>query len=937
LYRLVRKDITRSTTNNVKGTTVQTFEYNGLGQLTRATDNNNPDTLEDDSVVTRKYDSLNRLVEETQNGKVISSNWNEAGNLIDLTYPNERKLAYTQDQLDRLKTITSVGNSSPLASYDYLGSRLIERLFGNNTKLTMLNDAGNADAGYDALGRLVQMRHLGAGNVQIAGFRFGYNRENMKLFQENLESQTQSELYKYDSAYRIANFARGTLNATKDGLTDTASQTQTWQLDGVGNWAATAVDGAVQTQAITSMNEYTSFAGTPQGHSLNGNLTDDGERLFTWDFANRLVEVRRKVDNSLIAQYTYDAFNRRTSKFFVREKQLVTDTQTLALYHFNEENGPVLDSSGNGNNAPAPSDRKVIQGVDGLFDTKAVKFKAGKIDVPYAVSLDNIQNNLTVETWVYLEPKNANSERGVNGNLIHRRSVFQLEVADKDHKAMFTLYTANGKVTVTSNAGLPLRAWLRLAGVYDGSKASLFVGGVRQNDEKPITGNVKLTRDGLTFGGPGFYGRMEEVRLSSTVRASLDGCIRENFLRRYYYSGWRIIEEHERYGLEGQPLGTERVSKQWVDGSGIDEHLTQDVYDATGNAIAQTLWYAENTRGDTVAMTDGQGNVVLRLAYSAYGQAYKIANTGALEDLSAEESEMVFYSFQGRQLDPETGLVYFRQRMYSPEQGRFVSRDPLLYVDGLELHEALEGNPENMLDPMGLDDASKQEQLNEIVSWMLQILQTTSEEEILERDLKTFLTQGNVKYYGQADVPVLLREDESRLPYGFTIYKGIMADPDLKRYVKNNKMGINNIWITKKHFESSYEVTKYIFTIFLTSYRAPTSKYTGSHVEWLLDVLEELRDPCIESLYSSYSKGTINSQKQFLNKFLQTTTWKKMVKKSEQLTKKFGWENNPFRVLAIASTIIHELAHFISQSGHDDEWRDKFEIYFKEFFRILGK
>jgi hypothetical protein len=49
----------------------------------------------------------------------------------------------------------------------------------------MLNDIGNSDAGYDALGRLTQLRHLGAGYIQIAGFRFGYNRENMKLYQEN--------------------------------------------------------------------------------------------------------------------------------------------------------------------------------------------------------------------------------------------------------------------------------------------------------------------------------------------------------------------------------------------------------------------------------------------------------------------------------------------------------------------------------------------------------------------------------------------------------------------------------------------------------------------------------------------------------------------------------------------------------------------------------
>ena len=167
LNRLIRRDITRA--NNVKGSTVQTFEYDGLSRLTLSTDNNDPTDTSDDSTVTRAYDSLGRLVEETQNGKVISTNWQQAGNLTDLTYPNNRKLEYTFDQLDRLKTIRNAGNSSNIAAYDYLGGRLIERVYGNNTRLSMLNDTGNADAGYDALGRLTQLRHLTSANSLDCG------------------------------------------------------------------------------------------------------------------------------------------------------------------------------------------------------------------------------------------------------------------------------------------------------------------------------------------------------------------------------------------------------------------------------------------------------------------------------------------------------------------------------------------------------------------------------------------------------------------------------------------------------------------------------------------------------------------------------------------------------------------------------------------------
>ena len=42
--------------------------------------------------------------------------------------------------------------------------------------------------------------------------------------------------------------------------------------------------------------------------------------------------------------------------------------------------------------------------------------------------------------------------------------------------------------------------------------------------------------------------------------------------------------------------------------------------------------------------------------------------------------------FTGRYFDSETGLYYFRARYYDTEQGRFISRDPAGYVDGMGLY-----------------------------------------------------------------------------------------------------------------------------------------------------------------------------------------------------------------------------------------------------------
>ena len=56
--------------------------------------------------------------------------------------------------------------------------------------------------------------------------------------------------------------------------------------------------------------------------------------------------------------------------------------------------------------------------------------------------------------------------------------------------------------------------------------------------------------------------------------------------------------------------------------------------------------------------------------------------------------------FTGRHLDSETDLYYFRARYYDTEQGRFISRDPAGYVDGMGLYNGYFAS-RFMMDPSG--------------------------------------------------------------------------------------------------------------------------------------------------------------------------------------------------------------------------------------------
>ncbi len=56
---------------------------------------------------------------------------------------------------------------------------------------------------------------------------------------------------------------------------------------------------------------------TPLFSDNNGNLMEDGQLVFEWDYANRLRRVSRKADGLTLAEYSYDARNRRVRKVVV--------------------------------------------------------------------------------------------------------------------------------------------------------------------------------------------------------------------------------------------------------------------------------------------------------------------------------------------------------------------------------------------------------------------------------------------------------------------------------------------------------------------------------------------------------------------------------------------------------------------------------------------
>jgi RHS repeat-associated protein len=58
--------------------------------------------------------------------------------------------------------------------------------------------------------------------------------------------------------------------------------------------------------------------------------------------------------------------------------------------------------------------------------------------------------------------------------------------------------------------------------------------------------------------------------------------------------------------------------------------------------------------------------------------------------------------YTGRRWDTESSLWHYRFRQYSPTLGRFLTRDPAGYIDGLNLYQYVRSNPLIYTDPWGL-------------------------------------------------------------------------------------------------------------------------------------------------------------------------------------------------------------------------------------------
>jgi RHS repeat-associated protein len=106
----------------------------------------------------------------------------------------------------------------------------------------------------------------------------------------------------------------------------------------------------------------------------------------------------------------------------------------------------------------------------------------------------------------------------------------------------------------------------------------------------------------------------------------------------------------------------------------------------------QTYVPTHDQNGNVTALFIPSGECLETYRYTAFGEELASTNIGNP------------WRFSSKRHDPETGFLYFGQRYYAADLGRWITPDPLEFEDGPNLYAYVHNNPLTSIDLYGLFD-----------------------------------------------------------------------------------------------------------------------------------------------------------------------------------------------------------------------------------------
>jgi len=166
--------------------------------------------------------------------------------------------------------------------------------------------------------------------------------------------------------------------------------------------------------------------------------------------------------------------------------------------------------------------------------------------------------------------------------------------------------------------------------------------------------------------------------------------------RHLYYtepSRWQVVEERLDSGTDAE--------RQFVWGMRyVDDLLLRDrdTSDPKNGVLDERLYDLQDANWNVTAIASTDGIVQERYAYTAYGTPGLLTPTFTTRGSSSHDVQVLYAGYGYGQV---CGLYFVRHRLYHPQLGCWLQRDPFQYADGTNLLGYVSSRPVVLTDAEG--------------------------------------------------------------------------------------------------------------------------------------------------------------------------------------------------------------------------------------------
>jgi len=683
------KDALGNTTN---------FSYDAVGNLTQTKDAKG-------NITKFSYDLLNHLTQTIYaDNSMISYGYDAVGNRISVSDALSNTTTYTYDQDHNVESVSDPQGNT----IDYWYT------FGGLDSIGYQN-VGYATYYYNNLGRVKDSYKIGeleaSYQYDAAGNRISVTNTKGKITNRQYDSLNRltkiiypdatSVTYTYDSLGRRTNMtdSQGITNYVYDKLGrltkvdgPASNDTVEYTYDKLGNRLTMKdPDGKTTHYAYDASSRLTSII-DPQGKVTN----------YSYDSLNNLTQTT--LPNSTSVSYVYDNLSRLTKLSNLKGSSKLSEF----IYTY--------DLRGLKTSATTLDGR-----IDYTYDTKAQLISETKTGSTnnYSISYTydpagnrlTMVNNGTTHNYTYNDFNQLTKEEIITSSSGQAKKI----------TVTGTVSDASGiqSITVNGIAAIVSGNNFTCSDVILSSGSNTITVTATDNAGNTSTKSIKVTYQASGSSSEQIIYTYDELgnlikkqKGTDIVNLSYDA---ENRLKTFISPSQSLIYNYDGAGKRISLKSGATTTSYLYDGMNVilerQANTTTvsyirnpDAQGGIGGIVSSQLavgssqnYYHYDGIGSAVNLTNASGTITQSCTYDAFGNV--LTQTGSINNS---------HQFLSKELDV-SGLVYFGCRYYDPSIGRFISRDPLGMIDGLNEYLYCRNDPVNWVDPFGLEKEKRDE------------------------------------------------------------------------------------------------------------------------------------------------------------------------------------------------------------------------------------